>query len=132
VRAYNTFAMSFHIIFDVCHITDPFNGHHDMFQSFSPIFGQGPAARSNDNKPKSTSNTPTNGSSRIIPIQIERPPSVNNNNNNQQKQILDPVEQEVPLNTLGDLRSHQMSRNAEESIRGYTRPNVISVQALCA
>lgn len=62
------------------------------------------------------------GVSRIIPIQVEKGKNAfSNQANNEASQA-----REVPIsiNNLDDLKHHQRQNNAEDSIRGYTKPQV--------
>ena len=62
------------------------------------------------------------GISRIIPIQVEKGKNAfSNQTNNEANQV-----REVPIsiNNLDDLKHHQRQNNAEDSIRGYTKPQV--------
>ena len=62
------------------------------------------------------------GVSRIIPIQVEKGKNAfSNQANNEASQV-----REVPIsiNNLDDLKHHQRQNNAEDSIRGYTKPQV--------
>ena len=63
------------------------------------------------------------GVSRIIPIQVEKGKNAfSNQTNNEANQV-----REVPIsiNNLDDLKHHQRQNNAEDSIRGYTKPQVV-------
>lgn len=61
------------------------------------------------------------GSSRIIPIQVEKAGknAFSNQSNNEASKV-----REVPIsiNNLNDLKQHQRQNNAEDSIRGYSKP----------
>eukprot|EP00093_Oithona_nana_P002070 02070.XXX_29100_32832_1 [CDS] Oithona nana genome sequencing. len=60
------------------------------------------------------------GSSRIIPIQVEKGKNAfSNQTNNEASKV-----REVPIsiNNLNDLKHHQRQNNAEDSIRGYSKP----------
>lgn len=64
------------------------------------------------------------GSSRIIPIQVEKGKNAfSNQTNNEASKV-----REVPIsiNNLNDLKHHQRQNNAEDSIRGYSKPQVYS------
>ena len=69
------------------------------------------------------------GSSRIIPIQVEKAGknAFSNQSNNEASKV-----REVPIsiNNLNDLKQHQRQNNAEDSIRGYSKPQVYCLTSL--
>ena len=70
----------------------------------------------------SNSQSSKDGVSRIIPIQVEKGKNAfSNQANNDASHV-----REVPIsiNNLDDLKHHQRQNNAEESIRGFSKPQV--------
>ena len=74
-------------------------------------------ASSNNNNTafgQETSSKAKDGASRIIPIKVERGNGAFSQQNDNSS----------PINNLEELRSHQAQKGAEETIRGYSKPNV--------
>ena len=91
-------------------LLDPFNAHQIMTNQ---------SQQSHD----SGSQGSKDGISRIIPIQVEKGKNAfSNKANNEVSQV-----REVPIsiNNLDDLKHHQRQNNAEETIRGFSKPQVL-------
>jgi len=97
--------------------SDPFNAH-DVMQSMPTPPQIGP-----NNSANSSVQPSKEGMSRIIPIKVER--GVGAFNQQQNRAPANPASStEVPItiNNLDELKNHQAQKNAEETIRGYSKP----------
>lgn len=95
----------------LCHFADLFNHQQIMTE---------PSHQNQRISPQGVKD----GSSRIIPIQVEKGKNAfSNQTNNEASKV-----REVPIsiNNLNDLKHHQRQNNAEDSIRGYSKPQVYS------
>ena len=93
---------------------DPFSPHEIMQPMSIPQVG-------------STNSTPQpvkEGVSRIIPIKVERGVGAFNQQQNRTPTNAPLTDGSVTINNLDELKSHQAQKNAEESIRGYSKPKV--------
>ena len=78
----------------------------------------------------STNSTPQpvkEGVSRIIPIKVERGVGAFNQQQNRTPTNAPLTDGSVTINNLDELKSHQAQKNAEESIRGYSKPKVCEI-----
>jgi len=92
--------------------SDPFSPHEIMQPMSIPQVG-------------STNSTPQpvkEGVSRIIPIKVERGVGAFNQQQNRTPTNAPLTDGSVTINNLDELKSHQAQKNAEESIRGYSKP----------
>merc|ERR1719483_1408056 len=92
--------------------SDPFSAHEIMQPMSIPQVG-------------STNSTPQpvkEGVSRIIPIKVERGVGAFNQQQNRTPTNAPLTDGSGTINNLDELKSHQAQKNAEESIRGYSKP----------